>query len=199
MEFDPLYASNDLSAVALSKQPAVCQNPVVVIQHRVHASSWNSNTRYLISWYMGYWAEVINTPNRPQFIVFVTVMYPRRESSSDWRAFLGLGSPNKRRIEKELREIVCSPYARCVALLLDELQPAGQEDVEDWLSLNSICSEKARYELIEKMFGIGARQLSPRCMADIEDELRRLVEDLRPDAARPGQTVEPRVPFHPTN
>ena len=64
--------------------------------------------------------------------------------------------------------------------MLRELLPVKQDEVKDWFSLHNIHSEKARYELLEKMFTTDDGRIAEhKSMADIEHELQRLVNSIQ--------------------
>ncbi|MEN3333147.1 MAG: hypothetical protein V7641_2512 [Blastocatellia bacterium] len=178
-EFDPVYMGEELSATALSQLDSISRTPLVVIQHRIHAARWNRATRELLVWYMAYWAGMKINPSRPQFLIFLSIIYPKSQPSNWWKRWKASAQPDKDRIALELQEISQSHTAGCPCLLLKELLPVRPEDVKDWLSKHKIHSEKDRDELVEKIFKTGDGRLADfRSMADVEDELQRLVNSL---------------------
>ena len=179
-EFDPVYMEDDLSAVALSKLKALSLSPLIVIQHRVHAARWDRLTADLIEWYLKYWSAVTGKASAPQFLIFLNIIYPQESPSSWWRAMLKPKRFDKTRVERELFDACAHRSAGLPCLMLRELLPVKQDEVKDWFSLNNIHSEKARYELLEKIFATeDGRVAEHKSMADIEYELQQLVESIQ--------------------
>ena len=184
-EFDPVYMGEELSATALSQLPAVSLIPVVVIQHRIHAARWNRAVRELLEWYMAFWASIKINHSGPQFLIFLSIIYPKSQPRNWWRSWTAAKPQDKDRIKRELREISESRNAGCPCLLLLELSPLKPEDVKHWLIKHKIHSEKIQDELVEKMFKTDDGQKADcKSMADIEDELRDIVESLRQSHVR---------------
>jgi len=183
-EFDPLYMGEELSATALSQLAAKSLAPLAVIQHRIYAARWNRAARELLEWYMAYWAAMKINPSRPQFLVFLSIIYPKSQPSNWWRRWKASAQPDKDQIARELQQISESPNAGCRCLLLRELMPLRPEEVKDWFSLHNIYSEKIQYELLEKIFKTGdGRSADFKSMADVEHELQGLVDSLRQNVA----------------
>ena len=179
-EFDPAYMEDDLSAIALSNLNALSRSPLIVIQHRIHAARWDKMTPSLIEWYLTFWSAMISKASAPQFLIFLNIIYPQESSTSWWKAMLKPKRFDKSRTERELLDICARRNAGLPCLMLRELLPVKQDEVKDWFSLNNIHSEKARYELMEKIFttedGLVAEHKS---MADVEHELQRLIESIQ--------------------
>jgi len=179
-EFDPVYMGEELSATALSQLDSISRTPLVVIQHRIHAARWNRATRELLEWYMAYWADMKINPSRPQFLIFLSIIYPKPQPSNWWKRWKASAPPDKDRIALELQEISQSRPTGCPCLLLRELLPLRPEEVKDWLSKHRIHSEKDRDELVEKIFKtVDGRPADFKSMADVEHELQCLVDSLK--------------------
>ncbi|HJQ23188.1 MAG TPA: DUF4062 domain-containing protein [Blastocatellia bacterium] len=179
-EFDPVYMSDDLSATALSQLAARARTPLVVIQHRLYAARWNRAARELLEWYLTYWTDMKSSPARPQFLIFLSVIYPQSQPQNWWRRWKTAGAPDKERIVAELQQISGSGNVGCPCLLLRELLPLRPEEVKDWFSAHSIDSEKMQYEWLARIFKTGdGRAADFKSMADVEDELQSLVDALR--------------------
>lgn len=178
--FDPAYMEDDLSATGLSKLSCLSLNPLVVIQHRIHAARWDKLMRALIEWYFAFWAELTHNTSSPQFVIFLNIIYPKAQAAGWRKIWLGPGRFDKNRIETELREISALRNAGLPCLILRELLPIRQDEVKDWFSFNNIYSEKTRYELLEKIFMTGNGRIAEhKSMADIEHELQGLVESIQ--------------------
>ena len=81
---------------------------------------------------------------------------------------------------RELLDICAQRSAGLPCLMLRELLPVKQDEVKDWFSLNNIHSEKARYELLEKIFATeDGRIAEHKSMADVEHELQHLIESIQ--------------------
>jgi hypothetical protein len=179
-EFDPAYMGDELSATALSHLASRSLAPLVVIQHRIHTARWSRAVRELLEWYMAYWAAMKLTPSRPQFLIFLSIIYPKRQPNNWWKRWKASAQPDKDRIAHELQEIRESRDAGSLCLLLKELLPLRPEEVKDWFSVHNIHSEKVRDELLEKIFKtVDGRPADFKSMADVEHELQCLVDSLR--------------------
>jgi hypothetical protein len=186
-EFDPVYMGEELSATALSQLASKSLAPLVVSQHRIYAARWNRAARELLEWYLAYWAGMKINPSRPQFLIFLSIIYPKSQPSNWWRKWKASAQPDKDRITRELQEISESRNAGSPCLLLRELLPLRPEEVKDWFSAHKIHSEKVQYELLEKIFKtVDGRPADFKNMADVEHELQCLVDSLRQGVVNAG-------------
>lgn len=180
--FDPVYMDDDLSANALGHVAARLLAPLIVIQHRIYGARWSRAVKELLKWYMAYWADLKGNAAGPQFLVFLSVIYPKSPPPSWWKRWKTSAQTDKDRMAGELREISETPPAGFPRLLLKELLPPRPEDVKDWFSVHNIHSEKVQFELLERIFKTGDGQLADfKSMADIEHELQCLVDALQQD------------------
>lgn len=179
-QFEYPYVGDDSSPSSLCKLASQLLSPVIVLQHSIHAAKWTDLTRGLIEWYLGFWAEVGNIPSRPQFIIFVSIIYPGASSDTWWKSVLRVKRFDKRRIEKQLQEVIAASGESCPCLLLTELSAVEQNEVKDWFSIHNIHTEKTRYDLLHKMFLTeGGQVASARSMADIEHELQSIFDSIQ--------------------
>jgi hypothetical protein len=174
-EFDPAYMEDDLSATALSRLSSFALSPLIVIRHRIHASRWDKLTGELLRWYLGYWADLKITPAGTQFLIFLSVIYPRAQAASWWKSLIGAKGFDKRSVEAELQAIAAAGKSQFPLLILKELQPIQPHEVHDWFSRYNIYNEKKRLELSERIFETqDGRRVSHLSMADIEHALHQI-------------------------
>ena len=174
-EFDPAYMEDDLSATSLSRLSSLSLSPVVVIRHRIHASRWDQQTGQLLNWYLSYWAELKAHPSGAQFLIFLSIIYPKAQAASWWKSLIGAQRFDRRAIEAELQRAASSGKEQLPLLVLKELLPIQPHEVHDWFSRYNIYDEKKRHELSEKIFKTqGGRKLGHLSMADIEHALQQI-------------------------
>ncbi|HJQ71263.1 MAG TPA: DUF4062 domain-containing protein [Blastocatellia bacterium] len=184
-EFDPAYMEDDLSVEALARLASSGRSPLIVLQHRIHASRWGKDTGEVIRWYLEYWSGVKALARAPQFLIFLNVIYPKGQSAGWLKGWLAKRRFDKAQIERELREIVASYRETCPGMMFRELAAVKQDEVQDWFSLNNIHTEKLRHEFLERVFTSGDGQTVEQiCMAEVEHELERLVELMHRDLIR---------------
>jgi iSTAND domain-containing protein/TIR domain-containing protein len=185
-QFDYPYMGDDLSPSAFSSLASRLLSSVIIVQHSIHAANWSAATRALIKWYLSFWAQVGKVAAGPQFIIFLSVAYPRSSSDRWWKRWTQGGSRfDKKAIEKDLREIVAGATDNCPSLLLTELLPVGQNEVKDWFSIHNIHTEKIRYDLLNKMFLTDSGEISTaRSMADIEHDLEGIFDSIQKESLR---------------
>ncbi len=180
-EFDPAYMEEDLSAEALADLAATWLSPLVVVQHRLYAARWNSLTAPLLRWYMSYLSGMRPGRNRPHFVVFLTVLYPK-ERDQWWKRYLQVSHFDRNEIAGQLSELVTHGNEGCACIMLSELLPLTPDEVKDWFAINNIHSEKSRLELLERLYRRpDGMPWERRSMMDIEYELARLIESLQPN------------------
>lgn len=180
MEFDPAYSGQDLSAKALTLLAASRKSSLVIIQHRIYAKHWDKVTSELMKWYLTYWTEGSDRFSGPQFLIFLNIIYPKSEPARWARFWYSSKRFDKQSIEGELSKAINSESHSLPCLMLKELLPIRQEDVQDWLSRNSVHPEKTRYTLLEKIFrDEDGRINESKSMLDVEQELYQYVESLR--------------------
>ncbi|MDT4969647.1 MAG: eukaryotic-like serine/threonine-protein kinase [Acidobacteriota bacterium] len=174
-EFDPGYMENDLSVTALSRLSSLSLSPLVVVRHRIHASRWDQLTGELLRWYFGYWRDLRINPTGTQFLIFVSVIYPRAQRANWWKTLIGVRGFDKRSVEAELQTIATSGKDQLPILILKELMPIQPHEVQDWFSRYNIYDEKKRLELSEGLFARqGGRKADHLNMADIEHALLQI-------------------------
>lgn len=177
-EFDPAYMEDDLSAPALCALASMLLSPFIVLQHRIHAGRWDRLAGPLVAWYIEYLSGIGLLPDRPQFVIFLSIIYPSAQAPW-WRKWLPVSTSDRTQIDVQLRQIVATQRARCSCLMLSELLPLRQEDVKDWLSVNNIHPEKLQFELLEQIFKTeGGRLAESKHMVDVEHELGVLLESV---------------------
>lgn len=162
-EADPRYLGDDLSAGALKSCRPIAPAPIVVIQHDIRAQHWDDATTRLIQWYLhDYWGAYREGEPEPQFLIFLKIIYPSRESTNWWRSLFRSRAQDKARIQQQLRLTLSQVADRCPSLLLAELAPVTVDDVTDWFHRNGIyVSEQRRRAAAEALFPRkAARQLS---------------------------------------
>ena len=177
-ELDPAYMEDDLSVRALCRLTSQIKSPMIVLQHRIHAGRWDRFTGPSLAWYVDYLSGIATVANRPQFLVFISILYSAAQPAW-WKKWLPPGFAGPSQIDTQLRQIVAATKARCPCLMLSELLPLRQEDLKDWLSVNNIHPEKLRFELLEQIFqSKGGRMDEFKPMADVEHELSLLLDTL---------------------
>lgn len=169
-EFEPGYLDDDLSATALSKLAARTLQPVIVVRHNLYASSWNKEVRSLLVWYLGYWAEIKQQGLEPQFVIFFNVIYPGVRGLGKWKTFIRSLRSNKSSIQQELIEICHRFKSVCPSLMLKELAPPKQHDVDDWFRRHNIYDLKMQTAFLNDLYS-GAEETS---MANVEFELTKV-------------------------
>ena len=174
-EFDPAYMEDEMSATALARLSSLALSPLVVVRHRIHASRWDALTGELLNWYFNYWAELKVNPAGRQFLIFLSVIYPRPQAASWWKSFMGVQRFDKRAVEAELQSIAASARSQIPLLILKELLPIQPHEVHDWFSRYHIYDEKKRHELSERIFETqDGRKVHHLSMADIEHALYQI-------------------------
>jgi hypothetical protein len=169
-EFDPAYMGDDLSAQALSDQASKLLSALVVIRHNIYADRWTTTMRKLIMWYLDYWSAIKNNASGPQFLIFFNIIYPARVNSR-WKTFLKFRTFDKQYVERALEDIRTSHSSACPCLIIKELVPPKQYEVEDWFSRHNIYDLKTQSDYLNRIFTTAAEQLS---MADVEHELSKI-------------------------
>jgi hypothetical protein len=121
----------------------------ITIQHKIRAARWDKLSKATLQAYLQFFSEMQADPDRPQILVFLSVVYPRPQDRT-WRDRVKLGPVSRKivrkRIQRDLNEICGSPAAParrskpqpCPCLLLDELQPITRDDLMEWFSLYNI-------------------------------------------------------------
>ena len=177
-EFDAEYMGDDLSARALCDLASTLLSPFIVLQHRIHGNRWDRLTDSLVAWYIDYLSGIGSVRDKPQFVVFLSVIYPATKEPR-WKKWFSAGIAERTRIAGQLSRIIADQGAKCPCLRLSELLPLRQEDVKDWLSVNSIHPEKVQFELFAQIFrSEGGRLAESRHMVDVEYELGLLLESV---------------------
>jgi serine/threonine protein kinase len=174
-EFDPAYMEEELSPSALSRLPTLALSSLVVIRHRIHAARWDQMTASLLNWYTTYWAELHVTPATPQFLIFLSVIYPKAQTGRWWESLFGAKRFDKKLVERELQTLASAAKEQLPFLLLKELTPIRPDEVHDWFSRYNIFDEKRRLELSAKIFETqGGGRAEYLSMADIEHALYQI-------------------------
>jgi serine/threonine protein kinase len=177
-EFDPEYIEDDLSVPALCNLASSLLSPFVVMQHRIHAGRWDRLAGPLVAWYIEYLSTIGTLRDKPQFVIFLSVIYPSAQEPW-WKKWLPAGAADRTQISTQLRRILADQGAKIPCLMLGELLPLRQEDVKDWLSVNNIHPEKVQFELLEQIFKTERGHLAEsKHMVDVEHELGVLLESI---------------------
>lgn len=171
VEFDPGYMGDELSAQALSRLASSWLSPVIVLQHNVYAEYWSPLTAGLFKWYLNYWGELKSNVSGPQFVLFLNIIFPKREPAPWWKFWAHGRKFDKSRIQEELQQLSRSHGSGSVCLMLKELLTPRPHEVGDWFSLHNIYDTKMQAELLEAIFERKDEELS---MADIEHELKKI-------------------------
>lgn len=184
-QFEYPCMRDDFSPAELVSLAARSLSPVIVIQHSIHAGNWTRLTRELIEWYLSFWDTVGTNTAAPQFVVFLSVIYPRAAPGPRWKSWLQSRRLVVRRIEDDLREVASKSMMNCSSILLSELTSIEPRQVKDWFSMHNIYTEKIRYDLINKMFRTESGRIAgSKCMADIEHELEGIFDEVQKETLR---------------
>lgn len=175
-EFDPSYMGRDLSVRAFSRLPAFSLVPIVVIQHRVACADWEAKDASLIRWYVDeYWGTLVPSSDRPQFLVFLKMVYPKEEPRRGLSRLFGGRPFDPTPVRESLERVARDPKTRCPTLVFDDLQPITLEQLKAWFDDQGIYSEKKRRQLAEALFA----ENDTMSMEDIEEALEGILEPLR--------------------
>jgi TIR domain/inactive STAND len=178
-EFNPDSAGGEMSAPALGELAADLRCPLVVIQHNIHARLWGARTRWQIEWYLRYWAELRANMGYPQFLIFLSVIYPAADTAKGktrawWKpwASAAVGGYSKSQVQTELADVV-NGSSVCPCFLLKELTPPKQFEVQDWFSRYHIYDEQTQREKLAELFPAHVEQLS---MSQVQHALKKIHE-----------------------
>lgn len=178
------YRSRDFSAASFGRLSAetLHLHPVVVLEYNIE--SWNEATPELIKWYLSFWAEVRMITDRPQFVIFLNVIYPSPKPPSSRRA-RSKQDQIKSKIHQDLHEICDfasqgldqSPSATsCSCFMLSHLPCVTPQDVRRWARTNNFYRiERDLDEHVRTIFG-DATVPFPECrpMIEIEEKLEKI-------------------------
>lgn len=144
-EFDRDYEfrSDDFSPQALARLGSSMIDPMIVIRHDIRAARWDKAAKNLVERYLKFWDEAGANSPKPQFIIFLTVIYPVEESG--WKSWFGRPRFDRKQVVKELEALSAArrkqPNGECPTLLLKELTCVSRDDVMDWFRLNRIYDD----------------------------------------------------------
>lgn len=182
-EFDQKYEfkSDDFSAEAFTGLVGKRLAPVVTLSHELRAARWNRAARESLESYLQFWDEVGLRKPRPQFVIFLLVIYPPRENSGFLKKLPKLWGFGNKSIEQELNgiflprlEAIDQGKLLCPSLTLKELACVAHDDVMGWFSHNGIYDgEKTQREKCDGLIKEG----DCRRMADIEHGLKLIHQE----------------------
>ena len=175
-EFDPAYEGDDLSAAALRRLEPLRLSPLVVVHHKIYARHWTARTRRLVDWYLSYWDEIKAGTDGPQFLVFLSVIYPAEGGAARarprWKFWGAAREFDKAGLRAELDEIVRrNAEAGRLCFALKELTPPKQFEVQEWFSYYRIYDEQTQREKLAALFPEHVEQLS---MSQLEHALKKI-------------------------
>jgi serine/threonine protein kinase len=170
-ETNPRYMEDDLTAPALVRCIAERRTRVTVIQHDIRVRRWQKHTASLISWYANtFWSSAPTTRTDPQCVVFLKIVYSRREPVGFFRALLRRRQSTRKQIQQALAT-VRGDSARCGFFIFRELQSVTRDDVMDWFTQHSICeSEHERHTKASAIF----KSADSLRMAEVESALAEI-------------------------
>jgi hypothetical protein len=175
-EFSPAYKMHDLSATALSQLPMALPYRIITLSHSISASHLDESAWKLIDQYTSYWANNEVNTARPQFIIFLSVVYPKPQPSVWYKPWTMSKRFDKESAKSRLQEISARINAHLPCFLLEELPGVGPEEVEQWFSKygeEGNFSVKIKQESLTRLF---ESENAEKSMLDIELELLNLVE-----------------------
>lgn len=167
----PFPGDTDYSARAVTALPEIREADIVLLHHDVYVKRWPGDALELLRWYLEeYWGALEDDPARPPIVVLIKVIcYPTLP-------------PEEREAVRADLEALCAPgSAGCRRILLPELQPITDVEVEAWMKRYAgQVTERQLMEMVEEVFtredGGAADALS---MADLEERLLALLEKAR--------------------
>ena len=171
---DEDYCGSDLSPAALCEVGQSLYSALIIIQHRIHAGDWDDAAAELLKWYLSFWGGVGNIPSAPNFLVFLSIIYPEGRSSGSRTSF------DKSRVQRELAEIAALEGASYSCLLMKELTCVKLTHVKDWFSryLCHLYDDPTRQTMSEAVFTSNDGQvLDCLTMKEIQRKLKRLHEE----------------------
>jgi hypothetical protein len=147
-------------------------DPLIVLSHEIYAGRWQQAEKELLDEYLRFWDEVGRCAPKPQFIVFLNLLYPQEERGSGWWARLRRAGFDREQLGRELREMVGGLISEqsCPKLLLKELGCIEWPHVRDWFNRHGIFDEGEWQRWRRELF----RDKTCRPMAEIERELKRI-------------------------
>lgn len=146
-ELDPAYADVELTATALRKSVAARLYPMLVIKHYIDARGWRVTTRRLIEWYLSYWDEIRPNTDGPQFLIFISIIYP--DMRKRWSVTKRI---KKRRVQRGLAKIVSSPAGRRLCCRLEELKPVTKIEAQAWFNKYHPCYAQKQCDVLGKLY-----------------------------------------------
>jgi hypothetical protein len=154
-EFDRDY--DDLSASAFTRAFSSMIDPVIVLRHNLRAELWEKQEKKLLKWYLEFWDEVGNQFPKPQFVVFLKILYPSRESASGWTSLFKRSRFDRRQMEGKLIELLKyrSHSPHCPSLMLKELSCIEWHHVKDWFDQYNLFDEAVRLMKCAELFRNG--------------------------------------------
>jgi hypothetical protein len=184
-EADPSYLGEELSARALGGLAPLSLNAVVVVQHRLHATTWDKATEELLVWYLdAFWGELRESQKGPLFIVFLELVFsPARSTGLAWAPWLRARTTG--RILQRLEQLLVAKPRHCSTMIFKVLSSVTADDVKQWFSQNGIYDSEQRWgELSDAIFRTSQLKRMAEVEAALQDIHRAFVSDL---SATPGR------------
>jgi hypothetical protein len=144
-EFDRDYEfrSDDFSPQAFARLGSSMIDPMVVIRHDIRAARWDKAAKSLVERYLNFWDEAGANSPKPQFIIFLTIIYP--VEAVGWKSWFGRSRFDRKQVLRELESLSAArrkqPNGECPTLLLSELTCVTRDDVMDWFRFNRIYED----------------------------------------------------------
>ena len=150
---------------------------LIIIRHSIDMSLHNSLTQELLRWYLSFWAEVGASPSKPQFVVFLNIIYPKVVDGSWWKPQFLISQFNKRRHERILSEISAEHDETCPCQKLKELTPVKPTHVKQWFNRYNIPQtvQEQLSELSNIFRTPEGRQAEDKCMDEVESKLESIL------------------------
>jgi hypothetical protein len=167
------------TANRLARLPRFNKHPLVTFRHTISDSRWDNTTEQLITWYIReYWAALECDDHIPHFLIFFNIEYRLPGEKGLKRKIFKRRYASGEHIRQRLQHIFRAADAACPCRVIKELTPIELEDVIEWFRLNKIYRyEEKRRKKAESIFTINNKVVPCRCMAEIEIELLKIVND----------------------
>jgi hypothetical protein len=169
-EFD--HDCGDLSASSFTRAFSSMIDPVIVLRHNyVRAERWEKLEKSLLRWYLQFWDEVGNQAPKPQFVVFLSILYPYKDSASGWMSLFKRSRFDRVQMKGKLDELLenRSRPPNCPSRMLKELSCIERHHVKQWFDQHDLFDEAVRLTKCDELF----RDSACRHMAEIQEALRQ--------------------------
>jgi hypothetical protein len=177
--FDPAYMDRDLSARALSGLLTQRGAKLVVLHHEIEVSRWTAATAQLLQWYLDvYWSGLPPGVARPEILVIVKLVYVGVDDADGRDPATRKAA--RQRLRSQLAGICEERSDKARRILLPELAPVEASHVRQWLERHCDVDESSRAKALanELFLASGGRVLANRSMEELQDDLRKLLEQL---------------------